>query len=66
MRAEFMCVQLSDREWVFLLFLNQKSAKKRGQLVKERFGWDKQPFFPTFHKKVAFRVVGSKSMVQRR
>lgn len=26
-RAEFICVQLSDLEWVFLLFLNQESAK---------------------------------------
>lgn len=46
--------------------VSQIGILKRGQLVKERFGRDKQSFFPIFHKKVAFWVVGSRGMVQRR
>lgn len=63
-------MQLSDLEWVFSYSpesrVSQIGVPKRGQSMKEKFDGDKQPFFPIFHKKVAFRVVGSRGMVQRR
>lgn len=69
MRADLYVCNCLIWNGCFLIPLNRVSqigVPKRGQSTKEKFDGDKQPFFPIFHKKVAFRVVGSRGMVQRR